>query len=36
MITVHKITKTLQVFAFLNRMYDVDKKIAAVFSTKPP
>lgn len=36
MITVHKITKTLQVFAFLNRMYDVDKKIAAVFSTKSP
>lgn len=32
--SVHKITKTLQVFAFLNRMYDVDKKIAAVFSTK--
>lgn len=35
-ISVHKMTKTLQVFAFLNRMYDVDKKVAAVFSTKSP
>lgn len=35
-ISVHKMTKTLQVLAFLNRMYDVDKKVAAVFSTKSP